>query len=131
MVIRLTEIADRPRPDKTFVWKETLDGTSSYPSGHVIYTVLIFGALAYLALQHMNPSWRRTALVGFLVAIIALMGIMRVVELDHWPADVTASYLIALPLLLGGIWLYPRLPSWLHERLPWVFSILNMERKQD
>ena len=51
----------------------------------------------------MGPSWVGTALVGFLAAIIVLMGIMRVIELDHWPADVIASYLIGLPLLLGGI----------------------------
>ena len=67
---------------------------------------------------------RRTAIVSILVVIIALMGVMRVIELDHWPADVTASYFIALPLLLAGIWLYPRLLLWLRGHIPSLHAVL-------
>ena len=125
VVIRSIEFASRPRPTEEFVWRDVFHGSSSYPSGHVIYAVLIFGMVAYLSNHFMRPSWRRSGLRVFLVTVIALMGVTRVIELDHWPADVIGSYLISIALLLAAIWLCPRLLPWLHKRVPMLASLVS------
>ena len=113
--ITIVELAYRPRPTDDLRWIPGISA-SGYPSGHVLYAVLVFGNLAYLAGRHMSPSWLRTALGAFLVTIIVVMGPARVIAVDHWPADVVGAYLIGLPLLLAVVWLHHRLLSWLSAR---------------
>lgn len=131
VVTNVAELAFRPRPDESFAWREVYIGSNSFPSGHVIYAVLVLGTLAYLAHRHMSPSWRRATITSILAAIVVVMGVMRVIELDHWPADVTASYLISLPLLLTGIWLYAHLLPWLGIHVPRVYALLAPGKRQD
>jgi hypothetical protein len=50
----------------------------------------------------------------------------RLVEVDHWPADVVAGYLIAIMGLAGAIWLDHRLPSVLAKRTPRLHELLHL-----
>ena len=119
----LVDLAYRPRPTEDLVWSEALRG--GYPSGHVLYAVLVLGMLAFLASRHMPSTWRRPALTSGLIAVIVATGPARVIELEHWPADVLGGYLIALGLLLGAVWLHPRLLPWLGRPSPWMHSALT------
>ena len=110
---RITDLASRPRPTEDFQWTEAVFGAGGYPSGHVIYAVLVFGTLAYLAGRYMSPGRTRTAFQVFLVFVVVTMGPARLINLDHWAMDVIGSYLLALPFLLGALWLHPRLPGWM------------------
>ena len=124
--ITIVELAYRPRPTDDLLWIPGISA-SGYPSGHVLYAVLVFGTLAYLAGRHMSPSWLRTSLRAFLVTIIVVMGPARVIVGDHWPADVVGAYLIGLPLFLAIVWLHPRLLPWLSVRAGRLHAALTAD----
>lgn len=90
----------RPRPmadERLRVVTAPLGGTS-FPSGHVLTYVGLYGTLAYLAATLIRPARWRAAVVGGLLALIAAVGPSRIHQGHHWPTDVTASY------LLGTAW---------------------------
>ncbi len=125
---RITDLASRPRPTDDLQWTEAVFGAGGYPSGHVIYAVLVFGMLAYLAGYYMKPSRSRTALQVLLIFLVVTMGPARIINLDHWAMDVFGSYLLALPFLLTAIWLHPRLPGWL-SRVPRLQTLVGADRE--
>jgi len=107
---RLGDLVERPRPTPTVEWSGYSFGNGGYPSGHVVFTVLVLGAVAVLARRHANP---RTAMwiVGSMQLLIAVTSWTRVSRLEHWPLDVVGGGLMAAAGLLGIIWLYPRLSA--------------------
>ncbi len=102
---RIIELADRSRPTPDFRFEDVFKHSGIYPSGHVVYGVMVFGMIAYLAFKLMQPGLLRTSVVGLMLVIVVLMGPSRVIELDHWPADVVGSFLLAVPFLLVLIWI--------------------------
>lgn len=90
----------RPRPlagDRLQVVVAPLGG-SSFPSGHVLTYVGVYGTLAYLAATLLRPVRVRRVVVGALLALVAAVGPSRIHQGHHWPTDVSASY------LLGTAW---------------------------
>jgi len=86
-------------------------GGSSFPSGHTITYVGVYGYLAYLAQTLLRPvAWRR-AIVGGLVGLVALVGPSRIHQGHHWFTDVTASYLLGVAYLIGLTGLYRRVKA--------------------
>lgn len=86
-------------------------GGSSFPSGHTITYVGVYGFLAYLAHALLRPvAWRR-AVVGSLVGLVALVGPSRIHQGHHWFTDVIASYLLGLAYLIGLTSLYRRVKA--------------------
>jgi membrane-associated phospholipid phosphatase len=84
-------------------------GGSSFPSGHVLTYVGVYGFLAFLAATLVRPIAIRRLLVGFFVGLIGLVGPSRIQQGHHWPTDVTASYLLGTSYLIGVIAVYRRL----------------------
>jgi membrane-associated phospholipid phosphatase len=130
-VTGLTKLADlvrRPRPNDDLTWGEIVVGEGGYPSGHVVYTVMVFGMLTHLASRHVDrPATRHLLRGGFLVLIV-VTGPSRLIEGDHWPADVVAGYTIAIAGLAGMIWIDRRMPAVLDERAPRVHRWLQLDR---
>jgi membrane-associated phospholipid phosphatase len=81
-------------------------GGSSFPSGHTITYVGVYGFLAYLAHTLIRPAWLRRLIVAPLVGLVAMVGPSRVYLGHHWFTDVTASYLLGISYLLGLTRLY-------------------------
>jgi undecaprenyl-diphosphatase len=106
-------IMRRPRP----VANETLRvvkaklGGSSFPSGHVISYVGIYGFLAYLVNVLVRPAAIRRAVVGGLLGLVALVGPSRIHQGHHWFTDVTASYLLGTSYVIGLAALYRRVKA--------------------
>jgi undecaprenyl-diphosphatase len=102
-------IARRPRPlhPEIDVVVAPLGG-SSFPSGHVLTYIGVYGFLAYLAHTLIRPAGLRRVVVGGLVGLVGLVGPSRVHQGHHWPSDVLGSYLLGLPFLAGVITLYRR-----------------------
>ncbi|HJM52931.1 MAG TPA: phosphatase PAP2 family protein [Dehalococcoidia bacterium] len=123
---RITDLASRPKPNAELEWTDAVFGSGGYPSGHVVYAVVVFGILAYLAGVYMTPSRGRTALRIFLMVLVVTMGPARIIELDHWAMDVVGSYLLSAPFLLVAMWLHPRLPGWL-SRAPRLRSLIGAD----
>jgi undecaprenyl-diphosphatase len=105
----LKSIMKRPRPEH-----ESLRiavgplGGSSFPSGHVITYVGVYGFLAYLAHTLIKPLGARRALTGLFAGLVALVGPSRIYQGHHWPTDVAASYLLGTSYLIALTTLYRR-----------------------
>jgi len=89
----------RPRPSADLVRVLTQLHDYSFPSGHVLYYTTFFGFLLFLTYTLPKPAWWRTLLLIVLSLMIALIGVSRIYEGQHWASDVLGAY------LLGSIWL--------------------------
>jgi undecaprenyl-diphosphatase len=70
----------------------------SFPSGHAMVSIAFYGALAYVGWRVL-AGWHRPLWMGTMVAIIAIVGMTRLVLAAHYPTDVLASW------ALGLLWL--------------------------
>jgi len=93
----LKELFARPRP---FFEHPLLRETSySFPSGHAMESLVVYGMLAYFAVLALE-SWRaRTAVVFGAVLLVLLIGFSRMYLGVHYFSDVVAGY------AAGGVWL--------------------------
>ena len=80
---------------------------SSFPSGHVFGTTVLFGFIAFLAFHVGLKGKALIGAVGLTASLIVGVGFSRVFEQAHWPSDVAAGY------LLGGIGLLLLVPFFL------------------
>lgn len=87
-------------------------GGSSFPSGHVIIYMGVYGFLAFLSHVWIKSDAIRRAVVGSLVSMLALVGPSRVYLGHHWFTDVLASYLLGTTYLVGLTSLYRRVKRW-------------------
>jgi undecaprenyl-diphosphatase len=83
-------------------------GGTSFPSGHVLNYLGVYGFLAYLAHTWIQPALIRRVVVGLLGSLIALVGPSRVYLGHHWFTDVSASYLLGFSWLITITSLYRR-----------------------
>jgi len=111
----------RPRPEATAA--ETAIkvvaaniGGSSFPSGHVLNYVGVYGFLTYLAHTWVRPEGIRRMLVGVLLTLLGLVGPSRVYLGHHWFTDVTASYMLGTTYLLALTNVYRRVRMRLPSR---------------
>jgi membrane-associated phospholipid phosphatase len=98
-------LVERPRPDPLLVDVAHHSGGFSFPSGHVLSAVLLWGFIFY-ASQVIGPRSLRLGAQCFSAAMIVLMGFQRVYAGAHWPTDVIAAYLWGAILLFGIIKLF-------------------------
>lgn len=87
-------------------------GGSSFPSGHVIIYMGVYGFLAFLAHIWIRSDIIRRSVVGFLMSMLALVGPSRVYLGHHWFTDVLASYLLGTTYLIGLTSVYRRVKNW-------------------
>lgn len=87
-------------------------GGSSFPSGHVIIYMGVYGFLAFLANTWIRADGVRQAVVGSLVTMLSLVGASRVYLGHHWFTDVAASYLLGTTWLVGLTALYRKVKRW-------------------
>ena len=104
----------RPRPTNELVTVARVINEPSFPSGHVMHYINLFGLLSYLLATNWRSGRLRNILIAICIALIAFVGPSRVYLGAHWPSDVMAGY------LYGGLWfggimaLYLRVKSWIH-----------------
>ncbi len=72
---------------------------SSFPSGHVLTYVGVYGWMAIMADHLIKPPVVRRLVVAALTSLIAAIGPSRVHLGHHWPTDVAASYLLGASYL--------------------------------
>jgi len=99
---------DRPRPSAELVSVRDVATGSSFPSGHAMTTVLLYGFLFYAAGEALPDRRLRYPVQALCVVIAVLTGLQRVEAGVHWPSDVLGG------VLLGGLIL--ALLIWSHRR---------------
>jgi undecaprenyl-diphosphatase len=95
-------LIERPRPTPDLVDVAHISSGFSFPSGHVMSAVLLWGFVIF-ASQIIKDQMLRTAVQVFAVSMMALMGLQRIYAGAHWPTDVLAAYLWGIVVLLGVV----------------------------
>jgi undecaprenyl-diphosphatase len=108
----MVNLVNRPRPTAAEILRVTEHpGSTSYPSGHLIF-ITISAAILMLCIGYRYlPKWARP--IGWVVvaAIVVAVGLDRIYAGTHWPSDVLAGILIAtgwLSLVLSIRWITDR-----------------------
>lgn len=92
----------RPRPSKAdFYFAKANIGGSSFPSGHVINYIGVYGTAAYLAAFNIKWTPLRRVVLLLTGSLLVLVGPSRVSLGHHWATDVTASYLLGTSYVVG------------------------------
>jgi undecaprenyl-diphosphatase len=97
MNILLKELTHRARP--VGISPVLTDaGFYSFPSGHTMLAVLVFGLGALLLARTFRRRTVRAAIIGLSATIMALVGLSRIYLGAHWPSDVLGA------LVAGACW---------------------------
>lgn len=97
----ISALVARPRPSADMLAIRDDAAGFSFPSGHVVGAVLLYGLLFYLAGVTVPQRHLRVALQLFFAFIILAAGPSRVYVGVHWPSDAVGGYLFgALTLSL-------------------------------
>jgi len=91
------QLVARPRPPG-FANGE-LGVVYSYPSGHVLESVAIYGIIAVLVWRSSLPRWFRLIVPLVFSVIIGLIAIARVAVGAHYPSDVLGGFLAGIGFL--------------------------------
>lgn len=99
----------RPRPlgTEVAVTIAKLGGTS-FPSGHVLNYLGIYGFEVYMLLRDKPLTPVKRVAAAALTGLIALVGASRMFLGHHWMTDVSASYLLGTGYLYGLTRVYER-----------------------
>ena len=80
-------------------WAIGDEHTFSFPSGHSLFSLVLYGLIAYSVLTRRDPLLRRLLFTVGCAALVLGIGLSRIYLGMHWPTDVLAGYLTA------AIWL--------------------------
>jgi len=79
---------------------------NSFPSGHVLRAVIVYGLLAFVVGRLSSSPRIRALAVAGAVALIVLVSFDRLYLDVHWESDVIGGLLLgAIALLAGTVWL--------------------------
>jgi membrane-associated phospholipid phosphatase len=106
----LKAVVGRERPD--VVWRVIdLPEWSSFPSGHALGSLGVYGSLALLLARDFKHRWQRWLLVGPAFALAGLIGVSRVYLGVHFPLDVLAGWAGGTVAILLALALSERPPA--------------------
>ena len=93
-------IVSRPRP----LGEHLVDaGGFSFPSGHSMMAVGLYGFLIYFVYKYVKNKIKRNVLMSGLFLIITLVGMSRIYLGVHYTSDVLAGFMLSLSYLVGYI----------------------------
>jgi membrane-associated phospholipid phosphatase len=92
-------IFGRARPA---LWERVVDvGQYSFPSGHAMISMVIFGTIGYL-LASKFAQWR-VGIISLTLMLVTGIGLSRLYLGVHWPTDIVAGYAAGIVWLLTCI----------------------------
>jgi len=107
-------VAQTDGPSITMLLGPAVSGShNSYPSGHMVRAVLVYGLLAFVIRRLAPWPWARALALPAAVVIIVLLAFDRLYLAVHWESDVLGGILLgALAMVAATVWLdRPRHPQ--------------------
>lgn len=89
---------NRARPD-VIAGGIAAPGLHSFPSGHAVLTVAVYGLVAYLWARASRSWLERSLAIGIFIIWATLVGTARLALGSHWPSDVLMGWVIGLAWL--------------------------------
>jgi undecaprenyl-diphosphatase len=93
-------IIRRARPDHLRLIKQ---GGYSFPSGHAMIAIAVYGFLIYLVYKKISNKKIKIPLIILLTIIIISIGLSRIYVGVHYPSDILGGYVISLAILILNI----------------------------
>jgi membrane-associated phospholipid phosphatase len=75
------------------------ESTFSFPSGHALVSLAVYGAIALILARRVSTTWRRAALFGGAALLVGAIGFSRLYLGVHFLSDVLAGF------AAGAAWL--------------------------
>lgn len=108
--VGLKQLFHRARPEPYF--NTPLPASYSFPSGHAIYAICLYGMLAALVSPRAGTRAAKMTIWITCSLIILLIGVSRIYLGVHYPSDVIAGYASALVWVIG----LRRITDWIGRR---------------
>ena len=97
-------LIQRPRP--TLYTPLLHEGGFSFPSGHSLIAMVVYGLLGYFALGLVKNRAARLAVRVITVLVVFFIGLSRVYVQVHYPTDVLAGWTAGIPWLVACLGLH-------------------------
>ncbi len=78
----------------------------SFPSGHAMMGILIYGLIIFFLTKHMNSQKVAKRYQLAITLIVLLIGVSRILLREHFLTDVLAGYSLGIMWLIVGIFFY-------------------------
>jgi len=90
---------DRPRPSLEEPIATAFG--KSFPSGHAMSSIVVYGSLLLVFFPVLSPVWRRRSLIGAVVLVLVI-GFTRLALGVHYITDVLGGYVLGLAWLAAS-----------------------------
>lgn len=97
----IKHLVQRPRPDD--IVHLVREGGFSFPSGHSITSMFVYGMLLYLIQTHVQNRRMRIVLSVLVAIPLVLVGPSRIYLGVHYPTDVLAGWCLGFAVLMLAI----------------------------
>lgn len=102
----IKELIKRPRP--AIANALAVETSFSFPSGHTMIAVAVYGLLFYFLMRISKPKWLKILLSIAGTLVVLAIGFSRIYLGVHWSSDVFASLLLGISWLSLLIWYLER-----------------------
>ena len=100
----LKEVVDRPRTSIVFLEQHASFDSPSFPSGHVMGTLVAEALALYVAMRVVRRWWLRAPIAIWAIGVGAFQPWVSVTTGVHWPSDVLGGIVWAAVVIIPG-WL--------------------------
>ena len=123
----LRALYGRPRPDEALVNVVGSPAGQSFPSGHAVLVVLLWGFLLFLLMQYTRSKKIMYGAWAFLAVYIPFTGLYAIHYGRHWASDVVGGYPYGLLYLVIAIKLFHLGRAW-ESRHPHLLTMATPRR---